>query len=237
LLLAQNKMDRRGTRRGFWTDGDVKTSAYDVDEDAGVDRECDDREVEEALGELQQLQEIPGIEGRLHNLFGNLQKFWQEHKNGFVEMWECLSGMDRKRLIMCVSPHITVARSNPRCACGGNCDLKLLAVVAPELNIDDLIGGGRPNSSDLIQLLDEMTTDEVQNYLGDALYIRHACRTSPPDPRKEIIIDNMGIAGKRGSGMQANNSAPPQAQQQLIDHVQNSSKRGIHKYIHAYTHT
>ena len=42
----------------------------------------------------------------------------------------------------------------------------MIRIVAPEMNIDDLIGGSRRDSMDLIQLYDVLTSDEKEVYLG-----------------------------------------------------------------------
>jgi hypothetical protein len=104
-----------------------------------------------------------------------------------------------------------------------------MSANTPELNVEDLIGGGRrQDSMDVVELFDLITTDEIQVYHADAVYIRHAYRTAGPDPARGVAIDNSGLSGPRGQGIRVVRTAPPQAQQELIAHVKKYAAMGAY---------
>jgi hypothetical protein len=176
----------------------VRLAARDEDEGPDQQEGQENQEVPlEAAAEPEELGEMPRIEDMVHNVHITTQKFWQEHKKGFVEMWESLSGPDRKRMIMSVFPHMPEARSELMCACGSRkkCGrgMRTISLLMPELNMEDLVGGGAQSSLDLIGLFDARTDEEDKNNISDGMHIRRAFFTENPQ-RQGQVVDNTGMS-------------------------------------------
>jgi tetratricopeptide (TPR) repeat protein len=227
-------MNREGTRRGCWTDDDVRRAVLDGQEDESVQQQSAPENHEapaaeqQAAAEPQDMGEMPKLENMVHNVHTTIQKFWQEHKTGFVEMWDSLSGPDRKRMIMSVFPHMPEARTELMCVCGSRkCGLgmKTTIMLMPELNMEDLVGGGSQQKvMDLVSLFDHRTEDESRNNYGDALHIRRAFpRTGS---QQNLVVDNVGLT-VRGSVRIVSASAPENEQQELIEQI----KKGAYVWL------
>ena len=238
-------MDRPGTRRGYWTKIEVRSSLESTIEDGEEDHGAPQGE-EEVEGHEQPDDFVPSALDASEKVQPAVADFWRAHGEGFKEMWNQLSGQDRMNLIMVTVPHMPLSPKGSECACqsvwgrpcmyapGMAAAMHRLWQERPEFNIEGLIGG-HPGTDEvdlckLFELWSESGQDLDYVRSMATLDLRARLGRPTPDPRAEehMVLNSIeALGGKRGDRLTIRRNEDPQAVEGSFESMKRLAGMGL----------